>query len=64
MIYTTASDQGKAGEKSRYMQQMGVELGRAMDEEVIFIPIVTFIITAVTNAERRGRTTARAKQAD
>jgi len=39
MIYTTASDQGKAGEKSRYMQQMAVELGRAMDEEVIFIPI-------------------------
>lgn len=39
MIYTTASDQGKAGEKSRYMQQMGVELGRAMDEEVVFIPI-------------------------
>ena len=39
MIYTTASDQGKAGEKSRYMQQMGVELGRMMDEEVVFIPI-------------------------
>ena len=39
MIYTTASDQGKAGEKSRYMQQMGVELGRKMDEEVVFIPI-------------------------
>jgi len=39
MIYTTASDQGKAGEKSRYMQQMGVELGRKMEEEVVFIPI-------------------------
>jgi hypothetical protein len=39
MIYTTASDQGKAGEKSRYMQQMAVELGRKMEEEVIFIPI-------------------------
>ena len=39
MIYTTASDQGKAGEKSRYMQQMGVELGREMEEEVVFIPI-------------------------
>jgi len=39
MIYTTASDQGKAGEKSRYMQQMGVELGREMEEAVIFIPI-------------------------
>lgn len=39
MIYTTASDQGKAGEKSRYMQQMGVELGRKMEDEVVFIPI-------------------------
>ncbi|WP_296702200.1 PD-(D/E)XK nuclease family protein, partial [Algoriphagus sp.] len=39
MIYTTASDQGKAGEKSRYIQQMGVELGREMEEEVVFIPI-------------------------
>jgi hypothetical protein len=39
MIYTTASDQGKAGEKSRYMQQMGVELGRKIEEEVVFIPI-------------------------
>lgn len=39
MIYTTASDQGKAGEKSRYIQQMAVELGRKMEEEVIFIPI-------------------------
>jgi len=39
MIYTTASDQGKAGEKSRYMQQMAVELGREMEEEVVFIPV-------------------------
>ncbi|WP_439489933.1 PD-(D/E)XK nuclease family protein [Algoriphagus sp.] len=39
MIYTTASDQGKAGEKSRYIQQMAVELGREMEEEVVFIPI-------------------------
>ncbi|EAZ79586.1 PD-(D/E)XK nuclease family protein [Algoriphagus machipongonensis] len=39
MIYTTASDQGKAGEKSRYIQQMGVELGREIAEEVIYIPI-------------------------
>ncbi|MEP1086173.1 PD-(D/E)XK nuclease family protein [Algoriphagus sp.] len=39
MIYTTASDQGKAGEKSRYLQQMGVELGRELEEEVIYIPI-------------------------
>ncbi|WP_192349337.1 PD-(D/E)XK nuclease family protein [Algoriphagus sp. Y33] len=39
MIYTTASDQGKAGERSRYIQQMSVELGRTMDEEVVYIPI-------------------------
>lgn len=39
MIYTTASDQGKAGEKSRYIQQMAVELGREIEEEVLFIPI-------------------------
>lgn len=39
LIYTTASDQGKAGEKSRYLQQMDVELGRKMEEEVVFIPI-------------------------
>lgn len=39
MIYTTASDQGKAGEKSRYIQQMSVELGLALNEEVIYIPV-------------------------
>lgn len=39
MIYTTASDQGKAGEKSRYIQQMMVEMGLEMEEEVIFVPI-------------------------
>lgn len=39
MIYTTASDQGKAGEKSRYIQQMLVEMGLEMEEEVIFVPI-------------------------
>ncbi|WP_113922952.1 PD-(D/E)XK nuclease family protein [Cognataquiflexum aquatile] len=39
MIYTTASDQGKAGEKSRYIQQMMVELGIEMKEEIIYVPI-------------------------
>lgn len=39
MIYTTASDQGKSGEKSRYIQQMEVEMGLEMQEEVIFVPI-------------------------
>ncbi|MCL6260477.1 PD-(D/E)XK nuclease family protein [Aquiflexum sp. TKW24L] len=39
MIYTTASDQGKAGEKSRYIQQMMVELGMDIKEEIIYVPI-------------------------
>ena len=39
LIYTTASDQGKAGEKSRYIQQMMVELGLSHEEEVIYVPI-------------------------
>ena len=39
MIYTTASDQGKSGEKSRYIQQMAVEMGLEAKEEVIFVPI-------------------------
>lgn len=39
MIYTTAADQGKAGEKSRYLQQMEVELQQPISEEVIYVPI-------------------------
>jgi CRISPR/Cas system-associated exonuclease Cas4 (RecB family) len=39
MIYTTASDQGKSVEKSRYIQQMMVEMDLEMKEEVIFVPI-------------------------
>jgi ATP-dependent exoDNAse (exonuclease V) beta subunit len=39
MIYTTASDQGKSGEKSRYIQQMTVEMGLDTKDEVIFVPI-------------------------
>lgn len=39
MIYTTAADQGKAGEKSRYIQQMTVEMGVENEEQVIFVPI-------------------------
>lgn len=39
MIYTTASDQGKAGEKSRYIQQMVVEMGLSQKDEVIYVPI-------------------------
>ncbi|WP_373496414.1 PD-(D/E)XK nuclease family protein [Aquiflexum sp.] len=39
MIYTTASDQGKVGEKSRYIQQMDVEMGLEMKEEVVYVPV-------------------------
>jgi hypothetical protein len=39
MIYTTASDQGKSGEKSRYIHQMMVEMGINKKEEVIYVPI-------------------------
>lgn len=39
MIYTTASEQGKSGEKSRYIQQMHVEMGIDSDEQVVFVPI-------------------------
>ena len=39
MIYTTAADQGKAGEKSRYIQQMEVELGIPIDNQVVYIPV-------------------------
>ncbi len=39
MIYTTASDQGKAGEKSRFIQQMMVEMGIVIEEEVVYVPV-------------------------
>lgn len=39
MIYATASDQGKAGEKSRYIQQMQIEMGLDQKDEVVFVPI-------------------------
>jgi hypothetical protein len=39
LIHTTASDQGKAGEKSRYIQQLMVELGREIEEEVVYVPV-------------------------
>ena len=39
MIYTTASDQGKAGEKSRYIHQMSVEMGLPLGEEVVYVPV-------------------------
>ncbi|GAB3652685.1 PD-(D/E)XK nuclease family protein [Echinicola sediminis] len=39
MMYTTASDQGKVGEKSRYIQQMMAEMDLPMEEVVVFIPV-------------------------
>ena len=39
LIYSTASDQGKAGEKSRYIQQIDVEMGEGIDEDVIYVPV-------------------------
>jgi len=48
MIYTTASDQGKAGEKSRYIQQMMVEMGLDMSEEIIYVPIDLKNTVAIT----------------
>jgi hypothetical protein len=39
MIYATASDQGKSGEKSRYIQQMMVEMGISKKEEVVYVPV-------------------------
>ncbi|MGY6744275.1 MAG: PD-(D/E)XK nuclease family protein [Cecembia sp.] len=39
MIYATASDQGKSGEKSRYIQQMQIEMGLEQKDEVVFVPI-------------------------
>ncbi len=38
LIYSTASDQGKAGEMSRFMQQMQVELGIARSAPVL-VPV-------------------------
>ncbi len=42
LIYTTAGDQGRAGEKSRYLYQLSEELGlerEEMKEEVVFVPV-------------------------
>lgn len=42
LIYTTAGDQGRAGERSRYLYQLSEELGLEkgdMKEEVVFVPV-------------------------
>lgn len=42
LIYTTAGEQGRAGERSRYLYQLSEELGlerEEMKEEVVFVPV-------------------------
>ncbi|WP_200979713.1 PD-(D/E)XK nuclease family protein [Echinicola sp. 20G] len=39
LIYSTSSDQGKVGEKSRYIQQLMAELDKWIEEEVVFVPV-------------------------
>ena len=39
LIYTTDSDEGKLGEKSRYIQQVELESGLRVKEETVFIPV-------------------------
>ncbi|WP_186758510.1 PD-(D/E)XK nuclease family protein [Echinicola salinicaeni] len=39
MIYSTAADQGKVGEKSRYIQQLMAEMPIEIEEEVVFVPV-------------------------
>src|SRR5690606_1643670 len=39
LIYTTDSDEGKVGEKSRYIQQLELESGLRVEEETVFIPV-------------------------
>lgn len=39
LIYTTEAEQGKAGEKSRYIQQLQLESGLPITEQVIHVPV-------------------------
>src|SRR5690606_23821536 len=39
LVYTTESDEGKAGEKSRYVLQLALESGMEVREETLFIPV-------------------------
>lgn len=51
LIYTTAGDQGRAGEKSRYIYQLSEELGFEMEgnrEEVVYVPIDIKSTEAIT----------------
>jgi len=39
LIYTTSGDQGKANEKSRYLQQLSIESGLDLESQVIYVPL-------------------------
>src|SRR5690606_18178500 len=39
LIYTTESDQGKVGEKSRYIQQLALESSLEVIERTVFTPL-------------------------
>jgi hypothetical protein len=39
LIYATESDEGKAGEKSRYIQQLALESGLKVEEETVYVPV-------------------------
>lgn len=39
LLYSTESDEGKVGEKSRYVQQLALESGLEVKEQTVFIPI-------------------------
>ncbi|QDH81016.1 PD-(D/E)XK nuclease family protein [Echinicola soli] len=39
LIYSTAADQGKVGEMSRYIRQMTMEMNKDIAEEVVFVPV-------------------------
>src|SRR5690606_18536846 len=38
-IYATESDEGKAGEKSRYIHQLELESGLSVEEQTVFVPV-------------------------
>jgi hypothetical protein len=39
LIYSTESDEGKAGEKSRYIQQLVLESGLEIEEQAVHVPV-------------------------
>lgn len=39
LIYSTEADEGKAGEKSRYIQQLALESGLEVMEQTVYVPV-------------------------